>query len=104
MKYFFSWYITNNRDYRFESFDYAKLNGFKASDYELALQGEIEGEDKMDALENLFVKMNSSQSNHPGVRSMSVSDVVLLEEEFEPLLACYCDDIGWTPLDFWNDL
>ena len=23
MKYFFSWYITNNRDYRFESFDYA---------------------------------------------------------------------------------
>lgn len=109
MKY--QWYMTNNRDYRFESFEYAKNNGFKVSDYDLAQEGQLTNESEIpvcsdnDALEELYANMNLFQKNHPGVRSMSMSDIVVLsEDDGWNVRAYYCDDFGWTKLDFWKDM
>lgn len=101
----YSWYMTNNRDYRFESFEFAKENGFKVSDYDLAQEGEVFANSDDEALDSLFCQMNQSQKNHPGVRSMSVSDIVLLSDyNGWNVRAYYCDDFGWTKLDFWKDM
>lgn len=106
----YSWYMTNNRDYRFESFEFAKANGFKVSDYDLAQEGTIDdplvlSKQDYSILDYLFSQMNRSQSNHPGIRSMSVSDIVLLsDDDGWNVRAYYCDDFGWTKLDFWKDL
>ena len=105
MKY--SWYQTSNRDYRFESLDYAQENGFKISDYDLVLEGDLEEGNVSDGelLEFLYTKMNTDYSAHPGVRSMSVSDIVLLSDnDGWNIRAYYCDDIGWSKLDFWKDM
>ena len=106
MVYSYFWYMTNNRDYRFESYEFAKQNGFKISDYDLAMNGVVSGSDPYEALENLFMLMNRSQSNHPGIRSMSVSDIVLLgpTDSEGGIEVYYCDDAGWTRLDFWEDM
>ena len=104
----YAWYMTNNRDYRFESFDYAKENGFKVSDYDLAQKGEVDPEkisDDETALEWLFYMMNYYTSTHPNIRSMSMSDIVILsDDDGWNLRAYYCDDCGWTGLDFWKDM
>ena len=105
----YAWYMTNNRDYRFESFDYAKENGFKVSDYDLAQSGTIDDPEVLahpdwHILDYLYSQMNRSQSNHPGIRSMSVSDIVILsDDDGWNLRVYYCDDCGWTGLDFWKD-
>ena len=101
----YSWYMTNNRDYRFEPFEFAKENGFKVSDYDLAQEGEVFATSDDEALDSLFSLMNQSQKNHPGVRSMSVSDIILLSDDNElNVRVYYCDDFGWTKLDFWKDM
>ena len=101
----YSWYMTNNRDYRFEPFEFSKENGFKVSDYDLAQEGEIFAASDDEALELLFSLMNQSQENHPGVRSMSVSDIILLSDDDElNIRVYYCDDFGWIKLDFWKDM
>ena len=101
----YSWYMTNNRDYRFEPFEFAKENGFKVSDYDLAQGGEIFSASDDEALDFLFSLMNRSQKNHPGVRSMSVSDIILLSDDDElNIRVYYCDVFGWTKLDFWKDI
>lgn len=104
----YAWYQTSNRDYRFESWEYAKKNGFKISDY-FFVQGDNLGiPDNMideEVLDRLYYLMNTNQNNHPGVRSMSMSDVVtLMDDSGWNIRAYYCDDAGWVRLDFWEDM
>lgn len=62
--------------------------------YEKVYESEIEGyEDVEDALERIFCKLNARHPEGYKARSLSVSDVVVIDET-----PFYCDVFGWKEI------
>ena len=62
--------------------------------YEKVYEGEIEGyEDDSDALELIFCKLNTRHPEGYKARSLSVSDVVVINGR-----PYYCDIFGWKEI------
>lgn len=83
--------------YAFRDYDDALTHGFNVGDYRTVWEGRINVVDTPDdvVLELIYHKFNV---NHPiGYvgRSLSVSDIVILEDS----RAYYCCDAGWKLLD-----
>ena len=90
-----------NCKYAFGGYNTAMKNNFSLSDYELVYTGEIDletyddegNEDVYHTLEYLFDMFNINQPADFTGRSMSVSDVVLLDEKIY-----YTDHIGFKEI------
>lgn len=77
--------------YAFMSYDYAVKNGLSLDDYELVYEGEIWRCPEEDlTLEVLFERFNNQHPEDYKSRSMSVSDIVVLEDR-----KYYCDSFGF---------
>ena len=86
------------RDHKmFESWDMLnKTAGFNFHQYKQVWEDEIEVEDEMsehEVLDVLFRKFNLDFPKNYYGRSLSVSDVVVLND-----VKWYCDSIGWTKI------
>lgn len=87
------------RDHKlFESWDMLnRTAGFNFNQYQLVWEEETNFDEKLDditILENLFTKFNI---NHPKSfygHSLSVSDVVILDDKMY-----YCDSFGWKKIN-----
>ena len=77
--------------YTFRSFEYALEHNWTLCDYVPVWRGEIESETVHEALEKLFVIFNINRPKEFCGRSMSVSDVVMLDGK-----CYYCDSWGWS--------
>lgn len=80
--------------------------GVRRTHYDEVFTGyydEDDGEGDVEALEELYAVFNAPKKpdGYRG-RSLSVSDVVKLEEADQAGL-WYCDSIGWYELDGWED-
>lgn len=93
-------------DYIFMNYDFAKKHGFDLMDYKKVYSGEEEARDVDDLVNYLFEKFNVNHPDDFKGHSMSVSDIVLVEEnqrgntaKFE--YAHYCDSFGWKMYAVW---
>lgn len=67
--------------------------GFNFNEYKKVYEGEVEyiaGDDKMNILEDIFKKFNLCHPDDFHGHSLSVSDVVVLDNA-----VYYCDSVGW---------
>lgn len=71
-----------NCSYVFSGFKFAQQKGFSLQDYEVVYEGEVEDVDVENMLEKLFTLFNIFRPEDFEGRSMSVSDVVELEENY----------------------
>jgi hypothetical protein len=71
-----------NCSYVFSGFKFAQQKGFSLNDYEVVYEGEVEDEDVENMLEKLFTLFNIFHPEDFEGRSMSVSDVVKLGEDY----------------------
>ena len=67
--------------------------GFNFQDYKKVYEGEEEGEDNINILDKLFEKFNLAHPNDFRGHSLSVSDVIILDDKMY-----YCDSIGWKEI------
>jgi len=67
--------------------------GFNFQDYKKVYEGEEEGEDNIDILDKLFEKFNLAHPDDFRGHSLSVSDVIILDDKMY-----YCDSIGWKEI------
>ena len=70
--------------------------GFNFDDYKVVYEGETNLDEKLDditILENLFTKFNLNHPDDFRGHSLSVSDVVVLDDKMY-----YCDDFGWKEI------
>ena len=79
-------------DYAFEWWDWCK-DEFNFSDYNLIYEGEIEVEDINKTLEDLFRIFNNERPSDFKGHSLSVSDLVEIDNKFY-----YCDSHGWIDI------
>lgn len=93
----------------FSSFDIIKKNGYipSATDYEISYIADREKSKNIsDELNNLYSKLNSGMQpiNYYG-HSLSVSDIVVITDEYQNAEAYYVDKIGFKQLpdDFVTD-
>lgn len=77
--------------YTFRDFDCAMNNNWSLNDYVPVWRGTIETDTVNSALEELFTMFNINRPQYYYGRSLSVSDVVLLDKK-----PYYCDSIGWS--------
>jgi hypothetical protein len=78
-------------EYCFRGFKFAMKHGFTRKDYVHVYYGHIESETVNEALEKLFIKFNVERPADYYARSLSVSDLVCLDDKFY-----YCDSFGWS--------
>lgn len=71
-----------NCSYMFSNFNFAKQKGFSLKNYEVVYEGEVEDVDVENMLEKLFALFNIFRPEDFKGRSMSVSDVVQLGENY----------------------
>ena len=71
----------------------------KRLDYQLIYCGSVEAKSEFNALENLFEIFNLRHPNDYKGRSLSVSDVVVINNK-----TYYCDSIGWTEFEFDKEI
>ena len=76
--------------YTFRDYECAVKNNWSMNDYVPVWRGMIESETVMGALNELFYMFNMERPEQFCGRSLSVSDVVLLDKQ-----PYYCDDFGW---------
>lgn len=81
-------------NYFFRGWDFAKKSHFTLSDYEVVYEGEIEGTNVGEVLEDLFRIFNIQQPQDFRGHSMSVSDVVCLDGKYY-----YTDHIGFAEVE-----
>ena len=63
--------------------------------YKEVYRGRIFSEERTDIiLDEIFYKLNVEHPEDYKARSLSVSDIVLFEDEYY-----FCENIGWTKLD-----
>ena len=79
-----------NNPYVFRGFSIAQKNGFSLDDYEVVYAGELEGDNILEQLFNMF---NIAHPEDYKGRSMSISDVVEIEGKYY-----YCDPIGFKEI------
>ena len=77
--------------YTFRDFECAMKNNWSIHDYVPVWRGVVESETVNGALEELFVIFNSNRPEQYCGRSLSVSDVVQLDDK-----NYYCDSFGWS--------
>ena len=82
-----------NVEYTFMGFDFAMKHNWSKGDYVAVWRGVVETETVNEALEELFEIFNIRQPDCYYARSLSVSDVVLLDGQLY-----YCDRIGWSEI------
>jgi len=71
-------------------------DGFNFNDYKQVYEGEIASTEKFDnitILDNLFTKFNIKYPEDFRGHSLSVSDVIILDEKMY-----YCDNLGWKEI------
>ena len=78
-------------DYTFMPFDFAMKHNWSMADYVPVWRGTITSETVNGALEELFRIFNVDRPAEYCGRSLSVSDVVLLDKK-----PYYCDSFGWS--------
>ena len=84
-------------DYAFMDYDYAKKHGFTLKDYEVVYGGTISAsayKNIFELLESLFTKFNVDRPEDFKGHSMSVSDVIQLEDD----RFYYVDMIAFQPI------
>lgn len=69
--------------------------GIHFRDYETVYTGYIEGSDPAEILEKLYIKFNLNHPSDYRGRSLSVSDLVALEDTG----TYFCDSFGWKKLN-----
>ena len=69
-------------------------DGVDINEYRHVYSGEIEGDDTITMLEDLFVIFNLRHPDDFSGHSLSVSDIVILDGK-----KYYCEDFGWKALD-----
>lgn len=91
-------YIEDTK-YAFRSYEYALKHGFTLSDYVEVYRG-INSEKGSDnyILESLFVQFNLNRPDDFTGHSLSVSDIVVLEDKYY-----YCDSASWEEITFEGD-
>lgn len=93
-------YQTNNRDYSFMSYEFAESVGFDFNDYNKVYEGKDEYPKGIDEryieaflLDKIYEKFNLKHPRGYKGRSLSVSDIVILNNK-----KYYCDSIGWKEI------
>ena len=81
-----------NCEYAFSHYNWCK-DQINLDDYEVVYEGELDYPEMPDALEELFDIFNIRRPNNFEGRSMSVSDIVEVDDE-----NYYCDAVGWVKL------
>ena len=96
MQFFILQLKKDKHDYLFMDFAYAEKRGFDYQDYEVMYEGTIddEGEGPLYALDSIFTKFNIDRPEDFHGHSLSVSDIVQLDNKFY-----YCNPIGWKRLN-----
>lgn len=94
----FKIYQTDNRDYRFERWDYASSNGFDFDDYDEVWSGTIDMGDNspIDTLNVIYETFNLNRPSEYEGRSLSISDIVELDERLYYVDAFGFEDITDT--------
>ena len=87
------------RDIRFTNFDHLQIMGQLPDrmNYEKVYSGRLEDIDYTDKLEGIFVKFNVERPEDFEGRSLSVSDVVVIEDE-NGKSANFVDDVGFKDI------
>lgn len=79
----------------FMDYEYAKKNGFDIRDYEVVYAGKIAVDKNIySVLDDLFIKFNANRPEDFKGHSLSVSDIIRLEDG----RVFYVDPIGYVPL------
>ena len=88
-----------NTPYCFHGFNEAMKANMSGGDYVHVYHGDIASETINSALEDLFIRFNVNRPNDYCGRSLSVSDVVVLEGK-----PYYCDRVGFSeiPKENWR--
>lgn len=89
-------YQTNNRNFVFRNYAYAKTR-MKVADYKLVYSGQME---RWDEPEDIYIAHN--QSNRPNaqkMRSVSISDIIVVHNRSETQ-AFYVDEYGYRQVDY----
>jgi hypothetical protein len=81
-------------NYFFRDWKCAQKNYFSLDDYKVVYEGEINGTDVDEVLENLFTIFNIKQPKDFRGHSMSVSDVVCLDGTYY-----YTDNVGFVKIN-----
>ena len=80
----------------FMNYNFAqKRGGVKIEDYKTVYTGQIDGNDHLEILEKLYTKFNLNHPSDYTGRSLSVSDIVVLEDTG----TYFCDSFGWKQLN-----
>lgn len=99
-KKFYIYQIKNDADYLFCAFEYAvNSGGIQKEDYEKIYEGDMAGGW---TLEDLFYIFNADIPEDFKGRSMSISDIVIIEDNGKKK-AYYVDLIGFKEVDFMED-
>ena len=81
-------------DYSFMAFEFAINHGFKLTDYKQVYEGEVECNKHPEGiLDDLFIKFNIHHPEDFKGHSLSVSDIVILND-----VKYYCNPMGWKEL------
>lgn len=84
-------------DFAFMMWDWAKEHNWSFNSYRSVWNGTEEAKNSLELLENLFEKFNLYHPEGYRAHSMSVSDVVRINDGNE-IRYYYCDSIGWKDI------
>ena len=83
--------------FAFMMWDWAKKHNWSFNSYRSVWNGIEEAKNSLELLENLFEKFNLYHPEGYRAHSMSVSDVVRINDGNE-IRYYYCDSIGWVDI------
>lgn len=84
-------------DFAFMRWEWAKNHNWSFKPYRSVWNGTEEAKNSLELLENLFEKFNIYHPEGYRAHSMSVSDVVRINDGNE-IRYYYCDSIGWKDI------
>ena len=91
--------IKANVLYSFMNWETANKHGWSFNPYGLVWADKEEARDDYDLLDYLFEKFNIAHPDHFRGHSMSVSDIVKIEDmETNEIKYYYCDSFGWKDI------
>ena len=95
MKFYILQLKEGRNDYLFRDFEFAEKHGFDLQDYEVIYEDNIDdvGDGVLYTLDAIFTKFNIDRPEDFHGHSLSVSDIVQLDEGFY-----YCNPVGWKKL------
>lgn len=88
--------LPTENDNAFMNHRFAEAHGgVKIHDYESIYTGYIAGNDPVEVLEKIYIKFNLNHPSDYKGRSLSVSDLVALEDTG----TYFCDSFGWKKIN-----